>query len=130
MVPPPASSAGGPSVEFLQGQLAVMPIFQERDDLRIKVKTLSDQVLELQIRLRTQETILRERLTAEVRERYRLLASEVDRCHADGLRELDQEMYAKKARLEPHDSDDLQRVVRNYAERVRLLLRTSGPPPH
>ena len=124
--PPPPPPSKSENVAFLQGQLAMVSVFQERDDLRAKVKTLSEQNVELHARLKTQEPVLRERLEREVRERYRLLAEEIDRCHADGLRELDTEMYSKRPRLETHDSDDLQRVVRNYAERMRILLRTAA----
>ena len=106
----------------LRGQLEMAGVVKERDDLRSKVKTLGEQVMELHGRLKAQEPLLRQRLEREISARHRLLEEDIDRAFADGMRELDQQMYAKRARLQPYDSDDLQRVIRNCAERFRSLL--------
>lgn len=117
----------GAQLAFLRGQVEMAGVFRERDDLRTKVTTLSTQNMELHGRLKAQEVLLRERLEREVGERFRLLEEDIDRAYADGMRELDQEMYPKRARMEAHDSDDLQRVLRNCVERMRLVLRTGRP---
>lgn len=123
-----AAAADDPATQlaYLRGQLDMVTIFVERDDLRTKVKTLGEQVMELHGRLKAQEPLLRERLERELAAKYRLIVDEIDRIYADSVRELDQEMYAKRARMEAHDADDLQRVIRNCAERFRLLLRQAA----
>lgn len=127
---PPAPSGGGeepPEVQlaYLRGQLDMVAVYRERDDLREKVRTLSAQNMELHGRLKAQYPLVREEVEREVGQKYRITEEEVDGAAADTLRELDQYMYSKRGCVLPHISDDLQRVVRNGNERMRVILRRS-----
>lgn len=110
-------------VAQLEGQVGMMHMFLDNRALNEKVARQEIEITDLKAQLRAQEPLLRQRVEKEVQDQYRITAEEVDRVKADAMREMDQETQRKRPRLERSDIDDLQRVLRHCAERMRLLLR-------